>query len=163
MSFAGQHLRTVTYALLGYTFWVVCDTCLKVLAATDMPKYEILMFLNLGSVSTVTLISLLRGRNKFLRSRKPFLCIALGLLQLANMLVFLVALKRLPLATNYVIIFTGPIMIAILAALFLRKRIGRVKILMIIVGFGGVVVALDPARVLAGQGDWIGTVPVSQL
>ena len=72
------------------------------------------------------------------------------------MMVFLVALKRLSLATNYVIIFTGPMMIAILAALFLRERIGWAKILMIVVGFGGVIVALDPSRVLAGQGDWIG-------
>jgi drug/metabolite transporter (DMT)-like permease len=150
------HLRAIGFALLGYTFWVVADSCLKILTATSMPKPEILLFLNIGSVLTVIAIANLRGRTKFLRPRKPFLCATLGILQFVNMICFLFALQRLSLTTAYIIVFTGPIMTAILASLFLHEHVGWIKALMTVVGFGGVIVALDPVRLIAGQGDWLG-------
>ena len=91
-----------------------------------------------------------------MRPRKPKLCLLLGVLQLANMVFFLIALGRLSLVTTYIIVFIGPTMTAILASLFLNERIGWVKALMIVAGFFGVVVALDPLKTLVVHSDWLG-------
>ena len=57
-----HQLRPIGFALIGYTLWVVADSCLKMLATAGLPKHEILTLLNVGSVATVITVAVLRGR-----------------------------------------------------------------------------------------------------
>jgi S-adenosylmethionine uptake transporter len=57
-----------------------------------------------------------------------------------------------PLAEAYVIFFTMPLIIALLAVPVLGERFDPVRGLALIVGFAGVIVALDPARTPLGLG-----------
>lgn len=57
----------------------------------------------------------------------------------------------------YILIFLAPLVITFLAAVFLRERIGVRKALAIVVGFAGVVIAVNPFG-SSRQGDWIGFV-----
>jgi drug/metabolite transporter (DMT)-like permease len=66
-----------------------------------------------------------------------------------------VALKHLPLTLFYITVFTAPMVIAIMASLFLREHLTWQKIAAVIAGFIGVVVAIAPWDSSSG-GDWIG-------
>ena len=67
----------------------------------------------------------------------------------------MVALRHLPLTLFYILVFLAPIVTALLTAVFLRERLGWRKVLAIVGGFAGVVVAVNPFG-SARQGDWIG-------
>lgn len=62
------------------------------------------------------------------------------------------AFTMVPLAEAYVIFFTMPLIIALLAVPVLGERFEPVRGLALIVGFVGVIVALDPARTPLGLG-----------
>jgi drug/metabolite transporter (DMT)-like permease len=66
-----------------------------------------------------------------------------------------IALKHLPLTLFYTAAFTAPLVIALLAVLFLRERLAAAPIIAITAGFAGVIVAIDPLDNLT-QGDWTG-------
>jgi drug/metabolite transporter (DMT)-like permease len=66
-----------------------------------------------------------------------------------------VALRHLSLTLFYILVFMAPMVTTILAALFLQERLKWRKVLAILAGFVGVVVAVDPFS-SARQGDWIG-------
>ena len=78
------------------------------------------------------------------------------MLAFGNIALLLLALQHLTLIVCYIIIFTGPMITALFASIFLRERISWINGLMIIIGFGGIVVALDPSQLMAGHGDWVG-------
>ncbi len=66
-----------------------------------------------------------------------------------------VALRHLPLTLFYILVFTTPLVVSILAAVFLGEGLAWRKIAAILAGFAGVVVAVDPFG-SARRGDWIG-------
>ena len=66
-----------------------------------------------------------------------------------------VALKHLPLTLFYAAVFTAPVIIALMAVVFLRERLTPVTIIAVVAGFAGVVVAINPLDSLT-QGDWTG-------
>jgi drug/metabolite transporter (DMT)-like permease len=57
----------------------------------------------------------------------------------------------------YILIFLAPMVVTFLAAVFLHEKIGIRKALAILVGFAGVVVAVNPFGA-SRQGDWVGFV-----
>ncbi|MFM7443203.1 MAG: DMT family transporter, partial [Tabrizicola sp.] len=62
------------------------------------------------------------------------------------------AFTMLPLAEAYVIFFTMPLLIAILAVPVLGERFDPVRGLAVLLGLAGVVIALDPTRTPLGLG-----------
>ena len=76
-------------------------------------------------------------------------------LDLGNNLFVVVALRHLPLTLFYILVFTAPLVIALLAAIFLHERMGWKKAAAILVGFLGVVVAVNPFG-MNRRGDWQG-------
>jgi S-adenosylmethionine uptake transporter len=62
------------------------------------------------------------------------------------------AFSVLPLAQAYAVFFLMPLMIALLAVPMLGERLDAARGLAILVGFAGVVVALDPERAAPGPG-----------
>jgi drug/metabolite transporter (DMT)-like permease len=80
--------------------------------------------------------------------------LVLGLLHLVNFTCWIMAISRLPLTSLYTIAFLSPIVVAILAALFLREHFSWKHGLAIIAGFGGVTIAVNPQRLVHDPGDW---------
>jgi len=66
-----------------------------------------------------------------------------------------VALRHLPLTLFYILVFLAPMATALLAAAFLRERLAWRKIVAVLGGFAGVVIAVNPFGT-ARSGDWIG-------
>jgi len=148
-------LEAVGLALTGFTCWVLADTSIKLAGASNLPAYEILAFLGI----IIAVILLVRGAFKgdvgacWPRKAKPQLL--RSSLDLANNICVVIALRHLPLTLFYILVFLSPMVITLLAAIFLGERLEWQKGAAIVAGFAGVVVAVHPFGG-SQQGDWIG-------
>jgi drug/metabolite transporter (DMT)-like permease len=150
-----SHLRAIGYALAGFCLWVLTDTCIKLSGEAAIPPYEIVGFLGLVQVMAVIAATASRGQIKTLQPRNLRRQLVRASLVGINMFCNAIALKHLPLTTFYIVVFTAPMVIAILATIFLREHLNWQKIAAIIAGFGGVVYAINPGAAVS-SGDWIG-------
>ena len=96
-----------------------------------------------------------RGGIKTLRPKQLWPQLARGLLILASNFFNAIAVRHLPLTIFYIVIFTSPMLVAVMAAFFLRERLDWRKSLAILTGFAGVIVAVNPMA-SAATGDWTG-------
>ena len=64
--------------------------------------------------------------------------------ELGATLFFLTGLSLLPIAVASTLAFASPIFLAVLAALFLRERVGLDRWIVILVGFGGILLITNP-------------------
>jgi drug/metabolite transporter (DMT)-like permease len=151
-----SHLRAIGFALVSFTFWVFTDTCMKVASEAGMPPYELMGLMGLSATLAMMALSAMRKETKKLRVRdwRPqALCAACSMVcTLSNA----VALKHLPLTVFYIVVFTAPMVTAILAALFLKERLSPIKIMAVLAGFIGVLVAVNAPQTPSSTSDWIG-------
>ena len=151
--------QAVSLALAGYTFWVLADTGLKIIGAASLPAYEVVAVV--GAVQVALLLAgnfcrqLRQPAAPGLWPRDPVRQMLRSCLDLANYFCVVVALRHVPLALFYILVFLAPIVTALLAALLLHERLGLKRALAILTGFAGVVIAVDPFSARR-PGDWIG-------
>jgi drug/metabolite transporter (DMT)-like permease len=109
-----------------------------------LPPEEIVAFMGIFMAITLALQGALRRRLGNLRPRSVVRQVLRGLLDMTNNVCVVIALRHLSLTMFYILVFTSPMVISLLSALFLRERITPKKALALLVGFGGVVIAVDP-------------------
>jgi drug/metabolite transporter (DMT)-like permease len=152
---APSHLRAIGFAVAGFTAWVFGDTLMKLAGEADLPPYETVAFLCLFGIVLMAIKGAAQGSVMALWPRQPRRQLPRIVLALGCSMSNAVALKHLPLTLFYATVFTAPMVIALMAVVFLRERLTPAKIVAIIAGFAGVVVAIDPLDSLT-QGDWTG-------
>jgi drug/metabolite transporter (DMT)-like permease len=150
-----SHLRAMALALAGFTLWVLTDTAIKVVGQTGLPWYEVLAFLGLFMAVFLFARGLVRHDLRALRPHRLRPQFLRSGLDLGNNICVIVALRHLTLTLFYILIFLAPITVALLSSLFLRERISWRKLLAILAGFAGVVIAVHPWGG-SRQADWIG-------
>jgi drug/metabolite transporter (DMT)-like permease len=148
-------LEAIGLALAGFTLWVLADSTIKLIGRSTLPACEIIAFLGLFIIAFLAAYALARGEIRLLWPRQPRLQTLRSCLDLANNLCVVVALRHVPLTLFYILVFTSPIVITILAALFLNEKIEPRKAFAVIAGFAGVVIAVNPFG-SSRPGDWIG-------
>lgn len=148
-------LGAVGFALAAYTCWVLADTSLKIAGRSALPAYEILALIGTAEVVLLLLIGGCRGNLATLRPKQPGRQLLRSGLDLANNLCVVVALRHLPLALFYILIFVAPIVTTLLSAAFLHERLEWKRSVAILAGFAGVVIAVDPVHGFR-SGDAIG-------
>ncbi len=148
-------LEAIGFALAAFTFWVLADTSIKMAGGSPLPAYEIIAFLGFFVVAFLLLYGLWRNEWKNLWPKHPRQQLLRSSLDLINNLCVVVALRHLPMALFYILVFLVPIVTALSAALFLHERLKWRKVLAIITGFAGVIIAVNPFST-SRQGDWIG-------
>jgi len=132
---------------------VLADTVIKIVGRSALPAYEIIGFL--GIFVCGFLAAGVRHGIGALWPTQPRRQTVRSCLDLTNNLCVVVALRHVSLTLFYILIFLAPLCVTFLAAIFLREKIGVRKTLAIVVGFSGVVIAVNPFG-SARQGDWIG-------
>lgn len=146
-------------ALAGYTLWVFTDTCLKFTgsasAQTRLPPAEVIA--GVGLAMCLLLLAYAAARRDFsvLRPRRPGRQALRSALDLLNNFSVVLALRHLPLAMFYILVFCSPLVTTLIAAVLLRERLTWRRTLAVLAGFAGVVVAIDPLGI-ARPGDWTG-------
>ena len=89
------------------------------------------------------------GGIKFLKTNKPYLHFFRSLAGLTGNIMFFLAFQRLPVADVTVISQAVPIFSCIFAIIFLNEIIGWRRWLAILIGFGGVIIAINPTGTIA--------------
>ena len=148
-----SHLGAIGFAVCGFTFWVLADTVIKIVGRSSLPAYEIIGFLGIFVCGFLAVG--VRRRIRVLWPTQPRRQIVRSCLDLTNNLCVVVALRHVSLTLFYILIFLAPLCITFLAALFLHEKVGLRRMVAIMAGFGGVVIAVNPFG-SARQGDWIG-------
>lgn len=160
MKTATLHLRAIMFAVIGFTLWVLADTCMKLAGEAKLPSYEVVGFLGLFGTSYLLLWHAPQKKIRELWPKKPSMQLLRALMAFGCVMANTFALNHLPLTLFYITVFTSPMLIAIVAALFLREHLSWKTIAAIVVGFGGVVIAVEPWNNFGG-GDAIGYTAVA--
>jgi drug/metabolite transporter (DMT)-like permease len=147
--------EAIGLALAGFTLWVLADSTIKLIGKSALPAYEVIAFIGLFTVMFLAIFAMVRGELTVLWPRQPKKQLVRSCLDLSNNLCVVVALRHVPLTLFYILVFTSPMVIALLAAIFLHEQITLRKSVAVIAGFAGVVIAVDPFS-SARPGDWIG-------
>lgn len=148
MSHSVHSVRAILYAIAGFTCWVVSDTLLKLVSGGHVPIYELMAVSSIGGMAIITAFTIVRGGIGKLRPKGWRGLLMLGVLHLANFSFWVMALPRLPLANLYTVAFLSPIVVSILAAVFLREQITWKHGLAIAAGFIGVTIAVNPVQLI---------------
>ncbi|MFP5236776.1 MAG: DMT family transporter [Acidobacteriota bacterium] len=155
MNAGRSDLRGILLAVSGFTFWVFADTSIKIVGASRLPGYEIIAFLGVFVSAAVAAYAGARGEFARLRPHKVTHQAVRSSLDLGNNLCVVVALRHVSLPLFYILVFLAPLVITVLAGMFLKEKIGTGKAIAVVAGFAGVIVAVNPFG-SSRQGDWIG-------
>ena len=146
MNWPNLHLKAICFAIAGFTFWVLTDSAMKLAGRSQLPNYEIVAFLGIFMAMFISLYAAFRGELKELWPQKPGRLLVRGFLDLGNNLCVVIALRHLSLTLFYILVFTSPLLVAILGRIFLKELLDWRKAAAILTGFLGVVVAVYPSR-----------------
>lgn len=122
----------------------VMDGFAKYLAGT-LPVAEIVWARFLFHTVLILPLALARhGAAAVLRPSRPHLQLARSLLLVLSTLFFFGALSRLPLADALALIFINPIIVTMLAPVFLGEKVGLRRWIAVAVGFAGTLIIIRP-------------------
>lgn len=138
-------LTAILFAIFGFTCWVLGDSCIKWIGQSGLPPEEIVAFMGFFMALALALQAAVRRSLGNLRPRSVVRQVLRALLDMTNNVCVVIALRHLSLTLFYILIFTSPIVISLLSAVFLGERITRRKAAALLVGFAGVVIAVAPS------------------
>jgi drug/metabolite transporter (DMT)-like permease len=147
--------QAIGFALAGFTFWVLADSSIKWVGQLGVPPYEIVAFLGLFMAAFLTIYGLGRRQMNLLRPHRIDRQIVRASLDLANNVGVIIALRHLTLTLFYILVFTGPMLVALLSAILLHERLTWKRAGAIVAGFAGVIIAVHPWS-SGREGDWVG-------
>ncbi len=149
----------IGFALVGFTCWVLADTSIKLVGQSGLPVYEISAFLGLFMALSLGIYGVSTGQARKLMPHRVELQLLRACLDMANNLCVVIALRHLTLTLFYILVFTAPMVIAVLSSMTLGEGLGWRRGLAITVGFAGVVVAVHPWSnngQTTHEWDWVG-------
>jgi drug/metabolite transporter (DMT)-like permease len=138
-------LTAILFAIFGFTCWVLGDSCIKWIGQSGLSPEEIVAFMGFFMALALALQAAVRRSLGNLRPRSVVRQVLRALLDMTNNVCVVIALRHLSLTLFYILIFTSPIVISLLSAVFLGERITRRKAAALLVGFAGVVIAVAPS------------------
>ncbi len=143
MATLSPNIKGALLGLLGFAIYATNDVVVKVLGQTYAPIQTLFFLVLFGfPIALVMLVS--DPTEASLRPRRP-LWVGLRVVgYLVNSLCGFYAFAVLPLAQVYSLLFTGPLMITLLAVPVLGERLGGHRLFALLLGFAGVLVVLRP-------------------
>jgi drug/metabolite transporter (DMT)-like permease len=137
-------LRAIAFAITGFTCWVLGDSCVKWVGQFGFPPYEVVAFMGFFMAITLAVQAALRRDLGSLRPRSLPRQLLRSMLDMANNVCVVIALRHLSLTMFYVLVFLSPITIAVLSRFTLREKVSPRKAIALLLGFAGVIVAVAP-------------------
>lgn len=143
MTSSSHPLRGALLSLVAFCAYACCDVLLKALGA-GQHSFAVMFLAAACTLPFILAQILLTDRRASLRPRLPGLTLARAAITLLGSGFVTYTFTHLPLAQCYAVFFTMPLIITVLAWPILGEPIDPVRGLVILVGFGGVLVALQP-------------------
>ncbi|MDE1900469.1 MAG: DMT family transporter [Alphaproteobacteria bacterium] len=150
-----HYARAAAFALTGFTLWSISDALLKLARTAGASEGEAMLISGISGMMVLFVIAALRGQVRKLQPHKWTGLLALGICQCSAFVFWLVALPHMLLVKLYAVAFMTPMTVASLAALFLKEHLGISRATAIVVGFAGVIVALNPVTIVRHHDAWI--------
>lgn len=140
---AHSNVRGILALLASAVFFVLNDSCMKI-AMADVPPFQVLFMRGLaGCLWALPLLvysgeyrSLPAARNKFVLGR--------GLLEVAAVLSFALALSKIPIGDVTAIFQITPLIIVLVAAYLFGEKVGTERLILVALGFGGALLVAQP-------------------
>ncbi|WP_020396278.1 DMT family transporter [Thiolinea disciformis] len=149
-----QALQGLIFALVGYAIYSAHDAIVKSLSGYSV--FQIIFFAMLFVYVPFSLIRLTDGRKVRYRPIHPFLVFLRALLVVGATASAFMAFLMLPMVEVYVLLFTTPLIISILAIPLLGEKIHAFRWGMIILGLLGVLIVLRPSPASIKIGHLLG-------
>ena len=145
-SLPGENLAVagILFMLLGYFMFALNDAMGKWLVASYSVG-QVLLVRSVGAFLVLSPMIVRQGVSDLVRPARPGLQAMRVLFATLDTALFYAAVVYLPLADVLTFYMAGPIYIAALSHVFLGEKVGWRRWLAIVVGFGGVVIALRPS------------------
>lgn len=141
------NFRGALWLLLSSMLFSVMALAARLLGSPEgeapLPAMQVTFFRAFATL-LVLMPFLLRHGRRVLLSTRPLLASVRGGLGAGGMLCNFYGLIHLPLATAIAIQFSRPLFLLLLAAAFLSERVTRSRTLTTLVGFGGVLMIVQP-------------------
>ncbi len=148
----GMTSRDVMLGVLWGLGAALCHSFVPIgvrLLSGHLPPVELVFFRNLIGLVFLVFILSWRGFGS-LRTSRIKAHFMRNTLNFAGMWLWFTGLSLLPLSKAVALHFTLPLMVVVLAMLFLRERPGIVRVVCTLIGFGGVLIILRPGEVPIG-------------
>lgn len=138
-----SNLNGIIMMLVGVALLSINDAFAKNLADSYSPL-QILFIRNIIALPFAFVVVRAVGGRAALRSHSPWIHLIRGVFWVASTFLFFTSIKHLGLAKATALVFVSPLMIILLAALFLGERVGLVRWLAVIFGFIGTLIIIRP-------------------
>ena len=149
-------LEGIACVEIGMVFFVVQDVLMKTLLDTH-PVWNLIFVRSIVTLLFLLPVMLwLGGSHRVLTPLWP-LHFARAVLLATGFSLFYAAFPFMGLAEVTTIFFSAPLMTALLAAVWLRETIGRHRIIALVIGFIGVVIAMNP---VGESFTWVAILPL---
>jgi drug/metabolite transporter (DMT)-like permease len=139
-----NNLLGIMLMMLGMLFMACMDTTAKWLVEADVSPVQVLAMRSWVIVPVILFFLCARGQLKLLKTARPFAHGLRGSLGLFAPLPFFAALQYLPLADATVVFFSSSFILTAISAVVLKERVGVHRWSAVVIGFVGVVIAMNP-------------------
>ena len=141
--------RGLLFALLGFAVLASGDVVVKTLAGEWPASAIAALRWVLGGAALLAIVGAAEGRAAVAMPR-PWLQAGRGAAVALASFTFFLGVHLMPLADAMAIVFTSPMLTAIVSALFLGERISRAAAISIALAFGGTLIVLRPNLLALG-------------
>ena len=129
--------------VLAMSAFIANDATIKAVSER-LPAAQMIVVRGVVAVTLIALLAWRSGAFRRLRDAWQGWVLVRGGCEGVGTFLYLAALANLPLANVTAINLSSPLLIAVLAALFLRERVDGGRWLLIVVGFAGVLLVVQP-------------------
>lgn len=151
-----HHIMAMIIALVAYTMWSATNTVIKLAAEEGVPTLEIIFINGCFCFSILFLWALKNGRFSDLAPAAKGWVFLRTLLAVFTAFCMFTAFSKLPLTNAYVVEFVSPMVVSLAAVMFLGEKLSVSKFLIILLGFGGTYVAINPTSIAWGSNAAVG-------
>lgn len=148
-------LLGIVLILLMAACFAALDTSVKYLGAL-MPVL-LLLWARYAFQAVVMALWLLRADSPGFRAAHPKFQFVRGALLMTTSIISFVGLQFMPVAEFTAVGMLTPVVVTILAALFLEERVSRLRWVLVITGFAGALIVIRPG---SGVFDWVAAFPL---
>ncbi|MDH3449197.1 MAG: DMT family transporter [Gammaproteobacteria bacterium] len=139
-----NNLLGIGLMMLAMFLFGVMDAIAKWLVVANMSAIQIIAVRSWIIVVMIPLVLAVRGELAELATRQPVQHALRGMVGFLAPFSFFTSLETLPLADATVVFFSATFILTAASAIFLKERVGIHRWSAVVVGFGGVVVAMNP-------------------
>ncbi len=151
MAIANNSFLAATLATSAFAVFALADAFTKLLCQRySVPQVTVMV--TVVALLIVIMPALAKGRAADIFPRYPAFALTRALLYATDTILIYYAFAHLPLANVYVVTFLNPVLVTVLAFVFLKERLSLVATGGVILGFIGVLVSLKPGAVPLGLG-----------